>query len=152
MNVFVLNTKEDILKNEGNSSILSPTIEVNGAPKQPDYKLSSEYLPLCSEQTHSYRFGTTWGWVNDNSILIFVCTVSLRLVLCFRVSFGPSWELHYSVCTLIRSLFHLSATWSVSRQTVDTRRGFAQRTLILSSNICNARTHKGAGLEIKCFI
>ncbi len=36
-----------------------PTIEVNGAPKQPDYKLSSEYLPLCSEQTHSYRFGTT---------------------------------------------------------------------------------------------
>ncbi len=59
MNVFVLNTKEDILKNEGNSSILSPTIEVNGVPKQPDYKLSSEYLPLCSEQTHSYRFGST---------------------------------------------------------------------------------------------
>ncbi len=59
MNVFVLNTKEDILKNEGNSSIFSPTIEVNGAPKQPDYTLSSEYLPLCSEQTHSYRFGST---------------------------------------------------------------------------------------------
>ncbi len=37
----------------------SPTMEVNGAPKQPDYKLSSEYLPLCSEQTHSYRFGST---------------------------------------------------------------------------------------------
>ncbi len=34
----------------------SPTIEVNGAPKQPDYKLSSKYLPLCSEQTHSYWF------------------------------------------------------------------------------------------------
>ncbi len=59
MNVFVLNTKEDILKNEGNSSIFFPTIEVNGAPKQPDYKLSSEYLPLCSEQRHSYRFGST---------------------------------------------------------------------------------------------
>ncbi len=41
------------------SSIFSPTIEVNGAPKQPDYTLSSEYLPLCSEQTHSYRFGST---------------------------------------------------------------------------------------------
>ncbi len=27
---------------------------------------SSEYLPLCSEQTHSYRFGSTWGWVNDH--------------------------------------------------------------------------------------
>ncbi len=59
MNVFVLNTKEDILNNEVNSSIISPTIEVNGAPKQPDYKLSSKYIFLCSEQTHSYRFGST---------------------------------------------------------------------------------------------
>ncbi len=56
MNVFVL---EDIVKNEGNRAVFSSTIEVNGVPKQPDYKLSSEYLPLCSEQTHSYRFGTT---------------------------------------------------------------------------------------------
>ncbi len=39
-----------------------PTMEVNGAPKQPGYKLSSKYLPLCSaEQRHSYRFGTTRG-------------------------------------------------------------------------------------------
>ncbi len=37
-----------------------PTMEVNGAPKQPGYKLFSEYLPLCSaEQRNSYRFGTT---------------------------------------------------------------------------------------------
>ncbi len=28
----------------------SPTMEVNGAPKQPDYKLSSKYLPLCSNK------------------------------------------------------------------------------------------------------
>ncbi len=41
-------------------SIFFPTMEVNGAPKQPGYKLSSKYLPLCSaEQRHSYRFGTT---------------------------------------------------------------------------------------------
>ncbi len=41
-------------------AFFSPTVEVNGAPKQPGYKLSSEYLPLCSaEQRHSYRFGTT---------------------------------------------------------------------------------------------
>ncbi len=25
-------------------------MEVNGAPKQPGYKLSSKYLPLCSEE------------------------------------------------------------------------------------------------------
>ncbi len=85
MNVFVLlNTKEDILKNEGNRAVLDqsiffPTMEVNGAPKQPDYKLSSEYLPLCSaEQRHSYRFGSTWGWVNDNRINIFGWTVPLK--------------------------------------------------------------------------
>ncbi len=36
------------------------TMQVNGAPKQPGYKLSSKYLPLCSaEQRNSYRFGTT---------------------------------------------------------------------------------------------
>ncbi len=27
-----------------------PTMEVKGAPKQPGYKLSSEYLPLCSAE------------------------------------------------------------------------------------------------------
>ncbi len=36
------------------------TMEVNGAPRQPGYKLSSKYLPLCSaEQRHSYRFVNT---------------------------------------------------------------------------------------------
>ncbi len=41
-------------------SMFSPTMEVNGAPKQSGYKLSSKYLPFCSsEQRHSYRFGTT---------------------------------------------------------------------------------------------
>ncbi len=50
MNVFVLNTEEDILWDVNFS-----TIEVlNGAPKkQPDYKFSSKYLPLCSEDIHT---------------------------------------------------------------------------------------------------
>ncbi len=49
--------------------IYFPTMEVNGAPKQPGYKLSSKYLPLClPEQRHSYRFGSTRGWVNDDWI------------------------------------------------------------------------------------
>ncbi len=57
MNVFVLlNTNGDILKNVGNRavpgtidfhSIVFPAMEVNGAPKQPAYKLSSTYLYLC---------------------------------------------------------------------------------------------------------
>ncbi len=66
---FLLNTKENILKNVETEqflgtievhSIVFPTMEVNGAPKQPGHKLSSKYLPLCSaEQRYSYRFGTT---------------------------------------------------------------------------------------------
>ncbi len=41
--------------------------------QQPGYKLSSEYLPLCSaEQRHAYRFETTWGWVNDDRIYFWV--------------------------------------------------------------------------------
>ncbi len=59
-------------------SIYFPSIEVNGAPKQPGYKLSSKYFPLCSaEQRHSYRFGITWGWVNDDRIFIFGWTIPL---------------------------------------------------------------------------
>ncbi len=37
-----------------------PTMEVNGAQKQPGYKLSSKYCPLClAKQINSHRFGTT---------------------------------------------------------------------------------------------
>ncbi len=62
-------------------SIFLPTMEVNGAPKQPGYKLSSKYLPLCSaEQRHSYRFGSTWGRVNDDRIFIFGWTIPLMLI------------------------------------------------------------------------
>ncbi len=57
----------------------STCVSYYGAPKQPDYKLSSEYLPLRSEQPHSYRFWTTWGWVNDERIYIFGWTVSLNM-------------------------------------------------------------------------
>ncbi len=42
-----------------------------------------KYLPLCSaEQRHSYRFGTTWGWVNDDTIFIFGWTIPLSRLLC----------------------------------------------------------------------
>ncbi len=69
MYVFVLNTKEDILKKVCNQAVLGTidfhsrnenSMEVNGAPELLCFPHSSEYLPLCSaEQRHSYRFGTT---------------------------------------------------------------------------------------------
>ncbi len=57
------------------------TMEVNGAPELLCFPHSSEYLPLCSaEQTHSYRFGSTWGWVNDDRIFIFGWTIPLSVL------------------------------------------------------------------------
>ncbi len=56
------------------------TMQVNGAPELLCFPHSSEYLPLCSaEQRHSYRFGTTWGWVNDDRIFIFGWTIPLNV-------------------------------------------------------------------------
>ncbi len=53
---------------------------VNGAPELLCFPLSLEYLPLCSaEKRHSYRFGTTWGRVNNDRIFIFGWTIPLRL-------------------------------------------------------------------------
>ncbi len=58
------------------------TMEVNGAPELLCFPHSSEYLPLSSaEQRHSYRFGTTWGWVNDDRIFIFGWTIPLMAIL-----------------------------------------------------------------------
>ncbi len=46
-------------------------MEVYGAPELLCLPHSSEYLPLCSaEQRHLCRFGTTWGGVNDDNIII----------------------------------------------------------------------------------
>ncbi len=59
MNAFVLNTKEDILKKVCNQAVLG-TIDFNSRRIiLLCFPHSSEYLPLCSEQTHSYRFGST---------------------------------------------------------------------------------------------
>ncbi len=56
-----------------------PTMEVNGALKQPG---SSKYLPLClAEQRHSYRFGNTWGWVNDDMLLKWTIPLMLSKTL-----------------------------------------------------------------------
>ncbi len=65
------------------SSIFFPTMEVNGAPERLCFPHSSEHLPLCSaEQINVYRLGTTWGWVNDDRIVIFGWTISL-MTWCF---------------------------------------------------------------------
>jgi len=43
---------------------------------------SSEYLLLCStEERNTYRFGTTWGWINYDRIVIFEWTIALNIFL-----------------------------------------------------------------------
>ncbi len=102
MSLFVLpNTKEDILKKVCKGCSGAPltsivrktnTMEVNGAPELLCFPHSSEYLPLCSaEQRHSYRFGTTWGWVNDDRIFIFGWTIPLRRVGCGTIHVWFFW-------------------------------------------------------------
>ncbi len=47
-------------------SIFPHTMEVNGYRQLFGYQHSSKYLILCSAaEKDSYRFATTWGWVND---------------------------------------------------------------------------------------
>ncbi len=72
---------------ESDSLTIRPRLPpVNGVPELLRFPHSSEYLPLCSvEHRHSYRFGTTWGWVNDDRIFIFGWTIPLRSQASVRV-------------------------------------------------------------------
>ncbi len=73
-------------------------MEVNGAPEQPGYKLSSKYLHLgLAKQRHSYRTGTNWGWVNDDRISIFGWTIPWSLVMHFSGCFSFSQALNKSI-------------------------------------------------------
>ncbi len=55
------------------------TMEVNGAPRTalfPTFFRISSFV--FSRTRHSYRFGTTWGRVNDDRIFIFGWTIPLN--------------------------------------------------------------------------
>ncbi len=88
MNFFVLlNTKKDILKNEGNRAVLGHhwlslyLFFLLRKSMMPQNSLVTNFLqnnlPCSAEQRHSYRFWTTWGWVNDDSIFFFGWTILL---------------------------------------------------------------------------
>ncbi len=66
------------------------------APERLCFPHSSEYLPLCSEQTHSYRFGNTWGWVNDDRIFLLGWTIPLSLWITFCKQFLKM--VHTKIC------------------------------------------------------
>ncbi len=43
--------------------------------------LQNIFLCVQQEQRHSCRFGTTWGWVNDDRNFIFGWTIPLSLII-----------------------------------------------------------------------
>ncbi len=115
--LFCWTQKEDILKNveteqfwgivDFHSIFFLPTMVVNGAPKQPGYNLSSEYLPLCSaEQRYSCRFGTTWGGVNDQ-MFIFEWTIPLR-----HLKNNNYTTVHECNCKHLVAMFYKNQDWT----------------------------------------
>jgi len=55
------------------------TMEVNRYRQKFNKQHCLKYFLLCStEERNSYRFGTTWGWVNDDIIFIFGWTIPLK--------------------------------------------------------------------------
>jgi len=77
------------------------TMEVNGAPQLFGSNRSSKYIPLCSaEVRNSYRFATTWGWVNDDRIFIFGWSIPLKA--CCPGQSKPSRRVA-TICPLLNS-------------------------------------------------
>ncbi len=132
------------------------TMEVNGAPELLCFPHSSEYLPLCSaEQRNSYRFGTTWGWVNDDRIFIFGWTIPLSHFHFIRPFFKHLYYFKFIdfIYLFIYSFIHLfiidRATGSINE---------CQRSLFLWSEFLHftvtpcIRAHKTTWrLEWPCF-
>ncbi len=65
---------------------------------------SSKYLPLCSEQTHSYRFGSIWRWVNDDRIFIFGWTIPLTGAVQWSATRSLYWPTNRSTTSCFKAL------------------------------------------------
>ncbi len=113
-------------------------MEVNGAPELLCFPHSSEYLPLYSaEQRHSYRFGTTWGWANDDIIFSFGWNYPFKYI--------PSCSSNHSmiservICLLLSNkvvCYFLNHRWYTSEYTQK------HLTTSLSKNILKQFTSK----------
>ncbi len=76
--IFVHWTQKKLLVTFDFHGISFHTVAVNVYQQLFSYQHSSKYLLLCStEERKLYKFGTTWGWVNDNRSVILGCTIPL---------------------------------------------------------------------------
>jgi len=77
MNFFLMLNTKDILK--VTSMVGKKTMKFNVLHQLLGYWHSSKYLIMCSaEEINSYRFETTWEWVND--IFILKWTIPLNYI------------------------------------------------------------------------
>ncbi len=107
-----------------NSKTKTMEVFVPGVPELLCFQHSSEYLPLCSaEQRNSYRFGTTWKWVNDDRILISWWTIHLSALFHWPVELRPTghetnnyqWTtIHTNNC----SMYNFSVTATMIKELV----------------------------------
>ncbi len=76
------------------------TIEVNGC-QQFTYQHSSEYPPLCSEERNSYKFGKTWGRINDETE-IFPAFIHFLLL-------NTKWDIYKTMSKLLFMMLYFVA-------------------------------------------
>jgi len=73
------------------------------------YQHSLNHHLLCStEERNLYRFETTWGWVNGDTISIFVWTIPFTCKVC-SVFYSLFTRRVYGVCSqnwVLKDLFH----------------------------------------------
>ncbi len=98
-----------------------------------------KYILSClTEDRNSYRFGTTWGWVNDNRINIFGWTIPLRSKV--RFSSNAWTDNMYTLNTIkiqeIKRSGHAPASLPVKKE-----------LLSLNTNELEANVHRETGEE-----
>ncbi len=79
MNVFVL---EDILKNEGHRAVFFSYYGSQWCPKTAWLHTFFRISSFVFRTNTFIQVWSTWGWVNDDWVFIFGCTVPLRLLSC----------------------------------------------------------------------
>ncbi len=88
-----------------------------------------KYLNLCSEdEQRSYGFGTTWGWVINDIILIFVWTNPLKggPLIKLLYSLTLNWPVQLSQAIEIGSFMNSKMNWLIC---VGTMSGWGQELL-----------------------
>lgn len=123
-------------------------------------KIGCQYLLLCSaEDILSYRFGTTWSWLNDDRICIFgwhffFSLTESTIVLCLYIWAKAQKEdrlLPFRLCPVFRQNVQCSCSlwmgiWSISQKDSTVQRPCWMRSCavclaVLAGHVCGVCAH-----------